>query len=625
MRRKRIAALMAGLNREYQREFALGMSREARALDVDLCIFTCQGATQAVDSLNERNNAAIYDLPALNDFDGIVLLSFTVATEDARRHLRELLTRLSDKPQVSVDGGDPQALRLSFEDESSVRELTRHLVQKHGKRDFVVISGPRCNAIAEARLTMYLDGLRDEGIQVCREDILDGGWTREGGRTAAMEILRRRGDRMPQGILCANDDSAFGVIDVLEEHHLRVPEDVVVTGFDAKHEAVARGLTTIRRPARDAGHASVRMLVDWMEGHKPESMEISMATELIYGDSCGCAVEDDRARRFVRMLCGEHWMMERSLVQTSDFSSALASVSSNGELGEVIGRFARGWKIREMHVCVDPQFQSRDEAEHMTSYPERMSLLTSYSQGRLMPQCEFETRRLLPLLEESREEAITMVFCPLYYAEHLFGYAVVDLEFSASLALYPLLTTLGDGLMGLRLRGKVTSYAKALERMIVHDPLTGLMNRRGFQVEAKRLLRKAREEKQAFVLLSADMDGMKEINDQFGHLSGDKAICRMGEAAQLVEAHGFTSVHISGDEFLVMGVMPPDADFGQLSQWLEEALEKVNRDDPWVFDIAASMGIYAAVPREGDTVDEFQSRADRLMYENKRRRKAARE
>jgi len=624
MRRKRIAALMAGLDREYQREFALGMSREAKGLDVDLCIFTCQGATQAVDSLNERNNAAIYDLPALNDFDGIVLLSFTVATEAARQHLRDLLIKLGDKPQVSVDGGDPQTLRLSFEDESSVRELTQHLVHQHGKRDFVVISGPRGNAIAEARLTMYLDSLRDEGIQVCQEDVLDGGWTREGGGTAAMEILRRRKGRIPEAILCANDDSAFGVIDVLEEHHLRVPEDVVVTGFDAKHEAVARGLTTIRRPARDAGHAAVRMLVDWMEGHRPEQMERSMATRLIYGDSCGCAVEDDRARRFVRVLSAEHRMMEHSLVQTSDFSSALASVSSHGELGEVIGRFARVWKLSEMHVCMDPQFQSRDEAEPMECYPERMSLLASYSRGQLLPQCEFETRQLLPLLEESREEAVTLVFCPVYYAEHLFGYAVADLEFSASLALYPLLTTLGDGLMGLRLRSKVTSYAKALERMIVHDPLTGLMNRRGFQVKAKRLLCRAREDGQAFVLLSADMDGMKEINDRFGHLSGDKAICRMGEAAQLVEAHGFTSVHISGDEFLVMGVMPPDADFDQLARWLEEALEKVNRDDPWVFDIAASMGVYAGVPREGDTVDDYLSRADRLMYENKRRRKAAR-
>lgn len=489
---------------------------------------------------------------------------------------------------------------------------------------FTIISGPRGNAIAEERLTMYLDGLRDEGIQVLEEDILDGGWTRDGGQIAATEMLRRRMGRIPEAILCANDDSAFGVIDVLEEHHLRVPEHVAVTGFDAKHEAVARGLTTIRRPARDAGYASVRMLADWIEGHKPEQMEVSMSTRLIYGDSCGCAVKDDRARRFMRRLCAEHRAMEHSLVQTSDFSSALASVSSNGELGEVFARFARVWRLNEMHVCVDPRLQSRDDVEPLTSYPDRMTLLASYSQGRLMPQCEFETRQLLPLLEEDRKEAITLAFCPVYYAEHLFGYAVVDLDFSTSLALYPLLTALGNGLMGLRLRSKVTSYARTLERIIVHDPLTGLINRRGFQVEANRLLRKAREEGQAFVLLIADMDGMKEINDRYGHLSGDKAICRMGEAAQMVEAHGFTSIHISGDEFLVMGIMPPDADFSQLTRWLEEALAKVNREEPWVFDVAASMGVFAAVPAQEDTVDTFLSRADRLMYEDKRRRKAAR-
>ena len=72
--------------------------------------------------------------------------------------------------------------------------------------------------------------------------IFDGQWTRMGGRPAAEKLLDPETGKLPGAIICGNDDMALSVIECLNEHGIRVPKDMAVTGFDALREAVMRGL-----------------------------------------------------------------------------------------------------------------------------------------------------------------------------------------------------------------------------------------------------------------------------------------------------------------------------------------------------------------------------------------------
>ena len=138
------------------------------------------------------------------------------------------------------------------------------------------------------------------------------------------------------------------------------------------------------------------------------------------------------------------------------------------------------------------------------------------------------------------------------------------------------------------------------------------------------LLEQAKREGKTFVLLSADMDHMKDINDQYGHLSGDEAICRMGRALSCLEEHGMTPVHISGDEFLAYGIMDTPDESANLVSYVNDELKRINEEDPWICSISASIGVYAVVPREEDNIDIFMTMADRAMYADKNKRKYGR-
>ncbi len=621
MRRKRIATLLAGLNREYQRDFICGMTDEAKAQDIDLCLFACQGATGSNMIRDVLCEASIFDLPDLSDFDGITALCATVTSQATHSHLLELLAAQASKPQVMIDSTAPQAVSITFDDEISVRELTRHLVEDHGYRRFKIITGPRNNPIADKRLYTCADTLAQHGITLGENDVYDGLWVREGGQTAMREILAD-GAPLPDAIMCGNDDMAFGVIDVLEEQGYHVPEDVCVTGFDAKREALGRGLTTIRRPVRDAGMLAVRVLSQWIDGVTPEKQSIVLDTQLICGESCACPNTSvaPRIRSLVRTLSEEHTTMERSLQQTSSFSNALAAVMGKTEAGEVLNSFASRWRLNEFHICVEPGFfhSPTEECSHADN---QQLLLSSYSHGNTAPQQLFDTKLLLPMLQAERSSSVVLVFSPLYYLEKVFGYAVLDVEFASTLTLNPLLTTLSSSLMGLRMQSRVRSYANALEELSVRDSLTGLLNRRGYLREAPRKLQEAIVTQQHFMMLSADMDGMKLVNDRFGHLAGDKAIVRMGNAIRALEDMGLTCVHISGDEFLAFGVVQGMEAAHQASVRLQQSLDRINDENPWVFRVQASVGVYCTIPMEGCTIEDFQSQADHIMYENKRVRK----
>ena len=120
------------------------------------------------------------------------------------------------------------------------------------------------------------------------------------------------------------------------------------------------------------------------------------------------------------------------------------------------------------------------------------------------------------------------------------------------------------------------------------------------------------------------MNHMKFINDQYGHMNGDEAICRMGRALQCLTRHGMTPVHISGDEFLAYGITDCANQAMGLVTIVKDELDRINREDPWICDITAGVGVYAAIPQTEDNIDIFMTRADKAMYDDKNKRKYGR-
>ena len=624
MGRRKIAVLMASIDREYQQDFAAGLAAAGAKNGIDVCIFNSQGHMNVAISTSELGESMIYDLPDLSDFDGLISMPATMGNELAEKKISDVLAPLKGKPHVSIDVPQDGAVTIQFDDRISVEEITEHLISGHGARKIAIVSGPLDSPVSNDRVEACRNAMRRHGLTPDDRLLFDGQWTRVVGRKAAEQIIAMSGE-FPDAVICCNDDMALSVIECFNENGLRVPADIAVTGFDALREAVVRGLTTICRPIDRSARKAIEVLNKWIDGEEPDEKTIRLSTIPIYGDSCGCTQNLEHIHEKLRALGTDRWKMETILTRVSMFSGSMAGVGNEQEAYEQIDDFVRAWDIRELYLCVDPSICRNVSVRRGSgAYPEEMLLLYGIRNGRKYEPQLLKTRELTPSMPEMRKNSACLVFCPLYYRDRNFGYVSLDLGNGTGAALYSVLMLLNGTLMNLYLQTNLRKSAATIKQLASHDIMTGMLNRRGYMELAPAELARAREEGRFFTLLSADMDHMKHINDLYGHQTGDEAICRMGRVLQKMTELHFTPVHISGDEFLAYGITDTLEEARKIVPYINEELKRINREDPWVCDISASFGVYAAVPKDGDSIDAFLTMADRAMYADKNKRKFGR-
>jgi diguanylate cyclase (GGDEF)-like protein len=158
-----------------------------------------------------------------------------------------------------------------------------------------------------------------------------------------------------------------------------------------------------------------------------------------------------------------------------------------------------------------------------------------------------------------------------------------------------------------------------LGNLALTDDLTGLYNRRGFMALAERQLKLARRSGRGLLLFMMDVDGLKKINDSYGHHEGDCALkCT---AAILEETFRDSDVvaRLGGDEFAVLAIEAAGHCEATIKARLLECLQSIPPGQS-LHDISLSLGVARFDPRSRTSIGEMLSKADQAMYEQKRRR-----
>lgn len=163
---------------------------------------------------------------------------------------------------------------------------------------------------------------------------------------------------------------------------------------------------------------------------------------------------------------------------------------------------------------------------------------------------------------------------------------------------------------------------QALRSLTIIDDLTKLYNRRGFLTLAERHLKLAARKKTGVFLLFADLDGLKIINDTFGHLEGDRALI---DAADILR-NSFRSADIiarlGGDEFTVFPIEAAAESASILIGRLDEQLQRHNEaNQSRGYRLALSVGIARFDPDSSWSIDQLLEHADQALYKQKRLRR----
>jgi diguanylate cyclase (GGDEF)-like protein len=161
---------------------------------------------------------------------------------------------------------------------------------------------------------------------------------------------------------------------------------------------------------------------------------------------------------------------------------------------------------------------------------------------------------------------------------------------------------------------------KIIEHQALHDPLTGVANRRKFEIDLDKLIQQRKDNANSFAVLFLDLNGFKSVNDSYGHAVGDAmlvSICKRLTKFAGLGSDGEMVARVGGDEFcLLYPYLSADIVLEKLIADLKMVLSEPITVNEQSVSVGASVGV-GIYPQHGTTLDELLIHADRQMYQDK--------
>jgi DNA-binding LacI/PurR family transcriptional regulator/signal transduction histidine kinase len=269
----------------YQFSILSGVVDATRYYDVNL-ISVC-GSEFNTPRNHYRNANLIYQWVGKENVDGIIMVSpvFNYVDEEFQRRYCEALKPLPLRALGVIAGDAPNTV---IDNTSGLRDVIRHLIEKHGYRRLAFVNGPLHNKDADERYGVYREVLAEYNIPFDPGLVSPGEFMYIDGEDALRRLWDEKKGEV-DAIISGNDDMAFGILDGLRARGVKVPEQVAVTGFDDSDGASTSipPLTTVRQPIYQQAYESVELLLAQIRGENvPDSLVF--LTEPVYRRSCGC-------------------------------------------------------------------------------------------------------------------------------------------------------------------------------------------------------------------------------------------------------------------------------------------------------------------------------------------------
>ena len=179
--------------------------------------------------------------------------------------------------------------------EDGYKELLRHVIRDHGARNTFYIAGMKDEPNSEGRIKCWQEVLAEFGLPCTASMLAYGNYWGKPAAEIVLKLIRSR-NKMPDAIFCANDSMAITVCDTLRENGYRVPEDVIVTGFDGAPASymVHPRLTTCSDDPHSLAVRSVELIRKLKAGEQPPYTMVH-SFRPVYSESCGCpSLESER-------------------------------------------------------------------------------------------------------------------------------------------------------------------------------------------------------------------------------------------------------------------------------------------------------------------------------------------
>ena len=551
------------------------IQKELFAADMDVVIFS-----SLMMSGNQEFDAAensVYDLIDLGKLDGIILFPTSISDVPSRNRLIERIRKDFNGPVLSFDCEIEGFDYATYNYEPAADMIVEHLVEKHGVRTVDFVGGqddPFHNSIQR----YFVESMRRRGVSIPENRIHHGrDWVGDFSEIAD-EIIA---NGLPDAVVCCSDLTAVQVLSALADKGVKVPEDVLLTGFNQKEPYGAEYInitSALRDPSIMARNAA-RKIISQIHGTEyipePDNCPATLQT----GMTCGCS------RLNLGTLCNEalaqmtvmqhsgvdsyYNFMSEDMIAAETFYDYLWKVDWYTHfLGDISG-FWMCFNNKVMHKAMpDPGFTDRIN----------LAFCRVNGKGNVDMMNKFPREEMLPAIYEKRDKPAAFIFTALHFMGVNYGYVVLSYGNSGRIYDKTYVKWLRSVTCALEKHRRHILYNDAVTEAQVRDSLTGLLNMRGYTRIMTERCGKFNDPSKELRIISIDVENLKGINDTYGYSEGDRVLSALGVALSNAAGESDIVVRVSGDEFFIAGILDKDS-VDDVPNRLQRAIDSLNSHD----------------------------------------------
>ena len=571
--------------------------------------------------------------------DGIILVSNSYTYYFSVDKIKEMMSQFRSKAFVSVgiDFGKDASASTNTNCMESYEELIGHLKNVHGCKKFAFFSAnPIGSEEAIERYEAYKRALKKCGLEFDEKKVFDGYFTSYSAQQELKKKIHSKEDVDFDALVCANDLMAVGSVDFFSGMGISIPKDLKIVGFDnTSHATLCNpALTTIDPAISQQGYDAASLIMRILNG---ENTKKTLMTPLnvFYRRSCGCdnVVSEKNIDNFKSYL--SYYEDISKIDYLFDF---IRGASTLGEFADAFKNIGSRIGTYSIVVCMyDEPFEVPSSEKFLL--PEEVHLVMNididnnisevFDNGEVFNPNEY----LVPpeIMSSKAAHRGQFVLNPIFLGEKQYGYLICQIDHTNFALNGVILKLFVSTLAQAYDYTKTIRHAKSLESTNQDlidsntnlrlkskiDELTSLLNRRGFMESGQKVISIATEIDMSGIVFFADLDGLKKINDNFGHDYGDIAIKLQAKILREAFRKSDTVGRLSGDEFAIISIGMQLNYVDKIRQKIEELDKKYSKSENLPFELSISLG---ATPFNFENSDlaELLKKADENLYEQKK-------
>lgn len=635
---KKVGVLLHSLTLEYAISILTGISDFFKDKDIKLIIAQVKSPNYDI-GLYEYQCWTATSYLFSEQIDGLIIISGSYSSAIQSSNISEVLSQFPNKPTISLNAklNLKNSSYLSVESFSAYDKIIKSIKQNTSNLKIAYMTTADSNSEeAKERYDSFLRAIKNNNLTFDESLLFYGTFSQNSGYIAMKKRYEKKKDVDFNVIFAANDLMAIGIKNYLEELNLKIPNDVKIVGYDnsSHSEFVTPKIATIDQFFYEQGIIAAESLLKKIN-KKNIPDKIKFMARPILRESCGYPSKESLRRNTNQLISNGHLGHFLGKIDTiyNLFDLSKASVTlqrlfySLPYMMEATNIYSIALSFFDEPIILG----KKDNFELPKTMTLRMLIDRENDIAEFEPNIVFDPRKnILPdgIFDDKKGKYI---FQPVFSGEKNYGFIICKID-NDDYGIYPvflkiIINAIAQSFEYTETINKNQILSEENKELIEHnsslseesrtDELTKIMNRRGFIELGQRSIDMALALDTKGLIMFADMDGLKSINDTYGHEMGDCAIKSMASIlTQALRANDVVA-RLGGDEFACIAVGMELNHLNNVREKIKILCNEAKEKHNYPFNLSISIGAMEFT-KGNSTLKDLLLEADKLLYVEKK-------